>query len=355
MTEKDFWRKANVVVIGGGNWGTVLAHLASQNAGDVRIWVRDEEQARSINSTRTNPGYVEGLQLGERVHAYSDLERVFDFRGNFGGGSRGGGQGDGRVDVVVWALPSAACREQARRLAPFFRGDELILHATKGIEEGSMKRISEILREEIPCPRIGVVSGPNLANEVARGEPAATVVASRFDEVIEAGLAIFSTPQFRVYSASDVVGVEWAGTLKNILAIAAGALDALNLGWNARAMMMTRGLAEMVRFGVAHGAELTTFLGLAGMGDLLATCSSPLSRNYRVGAALAQGEPLAQVLEKLGSTAEGVRTTRTVHEYARERGISMPITEGVYHLLQGTTPVRELMGQLMTRPLTAEL
>jgi glycerol-3-phosphate dehydrogenase (NAD(P)+) len=339
MTEKDFWRKSKIAVIGGGSWGTVLAHLASQNSADVRVWVREEERARAINSTRANAEYLPEFQLNERIHAYTDLERIFDHH----------------VDLVIWALPSSVCREQARRLAPFFRGDELILHATKGVEEGTMKRISEILREEIPCPRIGVVSGPNLANEVARGEPAATVVASKYAEVIEAGQAIFSTPMFRVYAADDVIGVEWAGTLKNILAIAAGALDGLNLGWNARAMMMTRGLAEMVRFGTAMGAELTTFLGLAGMGDLLATCSSPLSRNYRVGSRLAKGETLPQILETLGSTAEGVRTTQSVHAYAKSRGIDMPLVEGVYQLLQGGAPIQQIMRGLMTRPQTTEL
>lgn len=344
MTPKDFWNKSTVAVIGGGSWGTVLAALAARNCASVRVWVRSEEQARALNSTKSNPDYVEGLQLPQNIQAHVDLERIF------GSPAQGGG-----VQGVIWALPSAATREQARRLAPHFRGDEIVLHATKGVEEGTLKRISEVLGEEIPCPRIGVISGPNLADEIARNEPAATVVASAFAEVITAGQVILGTDRFRVYGAADVVGVEWAGVLKNILAIAAGVLDSLGFGANSRAMLVTRGLAEMVRFGAAMGADPMTFLGLAGVGDLLATCSSPLSRNYRVGHRLGKGEKLEAILESLGSTAEGVKTTRAVHEFARSRGISMPITEAVYHLLQGGFPVGEIVQALMKRtPVVSE-
>ncbi len=332
--QKDFWRNSKVAVIGGGSWGTVLANLAAQNSREIRLWVREEEQARAINATRANAKYSEGLQLSERVQALSDVARVFE----------------GGVQAVIWALPSQSCRDEARRLASYFLGDEILLHATKGVEEKTLKRISQVLREEIPCPRIGVISGPNLAGEVSKGEPAATVVASVFDEVVDAGQALLAGERFRVYGAKDVVGVEWAGTLKNILAIAAGALDAMKLGWNARAMLITRGLAEIVRFGVAMGAEESTFLGLAGVGDLLATCSSPLSRNYRVGLRLAQDEKLQDILADLGATAEGVRTTKSVWDYAHARRISMPITEGVNLLLRGESNVKEILHALMTRP-----
>jgi glycerol-3-phosphate dehydrogenase (NAD(P)+) len=338
MTPKDFWPNSKIAVIGGGSWGTVLANLAARNCREVRLWVRNEEQSRAIGATRTNRDYLPDFVLNERVHAMSDLDRVFE----------------GGVAAVIWALPSSVCREQARRLAPYFGGDELILHATKGIESGSLKRISEILREELPCPRIGVISGPNLAHEIARGEPAATVVASVFNEVIEAGSALLTSDNFRIYSANDVIGVEWAGTLKNILAIASGALDAMKLGWNSRSMLITRGLAEMVRFGVAMGARESTFLGLAGMGDLLATCSSPLSRNYRVGIRLAQGERLDDILQDLGMTAEGVRTTQTVWHYASAHKISMPITEAVYHIVEQGMPVQKVIESLMKRPMTGE-
>ena len=335
MTLKDFWRNSKVAVIGGGSWGSVIANLISHQCREVRIWLRDEESVRSINSTRLNPRYFADAQFNERVHAYHDLKRIFE----------------GGVHAIVWVLPSNACREVARQIAPELQGDELIIHATKGVEAGTMKRVSEVLVEELPCRRIGVMSGPNLANEMARGEPAATVIASPFSEVCEAGSALLAGDRFRIYTAQDVVGVEWAGTLKNILAIASGTLDAMNLGWNARAMLITRGLAEMVRFGTAMGAQESTFLGLAGIGDLLATCSSPLSRNYRVGFRLAKGESLEKILLDLASTAEGVRTTRNVWEYASQQGISMPITAGVYQILEGRFSVQEVLHQLMTSPL----
>lgn len=333
MTPKDFWNNTKVVVLGGGSFGTVLANLAARNCQEVRLWVRNEETARSINATRVNQHYLPELHLSANIAALSDLERVFE----------------GEPQTVIWALPSSVCREQARRLAPLFRGGEIVLHATKGVESNTLKRVSEVLQEELPTRRIGVVSGPNLAHEIAVGQPAATTVASVFSEVAQAGEILLTNERFRVYREADVVGVEWAGTLKNILAIAAGALDALQLGFNARAMLITRGLAEMVRFGVVMGAKEPTFLSLAGVGDLLATCSSPLSRNFRVGARLAKGESLAQILADLGSTAEGVATTRSVWAFARKHGVKMPITEAVDELLKGERDIQEIIHELMTR------
>ena len=338
MTKKDFWSKTPVTVIGGGSWGTVLAHLAAKNCSEVRMWIRDETQAREINANRTNMRYVPELQLDPKIRCFSDAERVFEVR----------------PQLVIWALPSQHTREMARYFSKFFTGEEILLHATKGVEQGTMKRVTEILAEEIPCPRIGVISGPNLAHEIARQEPAATVVASHFKEAVEAGQAILTNPIFRVYPARDVIGVEWAGTLKNILAISAGCLDAMGLGWNARAMLISRGLAEMVRFGTAMGGEQATFLGLAGIGDLLATCSSPLSRNYRVGARLAKGDKLEDVLRDLSSTAEGVRTAMNVWAFAEKRGIDMPITHGVTMILKGEIPAKNVLNELMVAPLRTD-
>lgn len=337
---RDYWRSSKVAVIGGGAFGTVLANLAARNCQEVRLWVRDEEQARQINATRVNAKYLPEYDLLRNVIAYADVERIF---------TEGLTDG-GHIAAVLWALPSRVCRDSAKRLAPLFTGEEILIHATKGIEPGTMKRVSELLREELPCPRIGVLSGPNLATELAKGQPAATTIASVFAEVIEAGEAVFASELFRIYRGNDVIGVEWAGTLKNVLAIAAGAVDALGFGWNARAMLITRGLAEMVRFGVAMGAQESTFLSLAGVGDLMATCASPLSRNYRVGFRLAKGEPLDAILKELGSTAEGVATTRSVQEYAEARGIVMPITSAVHELLGQKRPIQELLRDLMTRP-----
>lgn len=339
MTKKAFWSDQSIAVIGAGSWGTVLAHIVARNCAEVRIWVRHEDRAREINSAKTNSKYLPGFQLDAKIKAFTSIERVFETRPKF----------------VVWALPSTSVRENAKEFARFFTGEELLVHATKGIEQGSMKRISEILTEEIPCPRIGVISGPNLAHEIAKQEPAATVIASSFDDVILAGQEVFTSDRFRVYPLRDVIGVEWAGTLKNILAIAAGSLDAMGLGWNSRALLISRGLAEMVRFGMAMGAEQSTFLGLAGIGDLLATCSSNLSRNYRVGYRLAQGDPLETVVEELGSTAEGVRTAMNVWEFAEQRGIPMPITEGVCQIMKGRASARDVLSRLMVSPIKTDV
>ena len=334
MSQKDFWSRAKIAVIGGGSWGTVLGQLASQNVAEVRLWVREEERARQINSTRSNPKYVSSLILNSRIKAYSELERVFE----------------GGVQAVIWVLPSKVARVAAKNIAPFLTGEEILIHASKGIEPGTLKRISEILSEELPSPRIGVLSGPNLADEIARNEPAATVVASAFPEVIDAAQCFLSTQRFRVYGATDVIGVEWAGTLKNVLAIASGALDAMSFGWNTRGMLISRGLAEMVRFGLVMGADYDTFLGLAGVGDLLATCSSPLSRNYRVGFGIGQGKSIETILAEVQSTAEGVATATSVWD----RNIYMPITEGVVHLVRDRAPVSEVLAGLMTRPPLSE-
>lgn len=200
------------------------------------------------------------------------------------------------------------------------------------------------MAEELPLKRIGVISGPNLAREVAAGEPAATVVASAFPEVVDAGRALLHADRFQIHASRDVIGCEWAGTLKNILAIASGTLDALELGWNARAMLITHGLEEMVRFGVAMGAEQGTFLGLAGMGDLLAACSSPTAETTAWGCGWARARRSKPSCGRnLGSTTEGVRTTRAVREFARLHGIHMPITEGVFELLEGRKPVAEVL------------
>ena len=332
--KKAFWSNSKVAVLGGGSFGTVLANLAAQNCSAVTMYVRAEDQARTMNSTRMNPNYVKDLVLDSKIRAVSQMEKVFEQD----------------LDLIIFALPSHATRAQAKIIAPFLKGSEIILHATKGIEEQSLKRISEVLAEELPLIRIGAISGPNLAGEIAKNEPAATVIASPFNDVLNAGEAILSNKRFRVYTSHDLIGVEWGGTLKNIFAIASGILESHGMGWNSKSLLLSRALAEMVRFGVAMGAQSETFLGLAGMGDLIATCSSSQSRNFRVGFHLAKGEKLEDVLIELGQVAEGVRTTRIVYEFAKSRGVEMPITETVYRILQGEWSAEEAVHHLMTRP-----
>ncbi|MBS1958140.1 MAG: NAD(P)-dependent glycerol-3-phosphate dehydrogenase [Bdellovibrionales bacterium] len=332
--KKGFWSSSRVAVLGGGSFGTVIANMVAKNVAQVSLYVRAEEQARQMNSTRMNPSYVKEMVLDEKIRAASTYDKVFE----------------SDLDMVIFALPSHATRAQAKIVARYMKGHELVLHATKGIEEQSLKRISIVLAEELPVIRIGAISGPNLAGEIAKNEPAATVVASPFHDVIIAGEEILSNPRFRVYTSHDLIGVEWGGTLKNIFAIASGILDSIGFGWNTKSLLLSRGLAEMVRFGVAMGADAETFLGLSGMGDLIATCSSNQSRNFRVGYALAKGDKLDEVLADLGQVAEGVRTTRIVYEFAKERSVEMPITEAVYNILQGKWTVEQGVAHLMTRP-----
>ncbi len=330
---KAFWSKSTVAILGGGSFGTVLSNLIAKNCDSVRVYVRAEDQARAMNSTRMNPSVFKDLVLDSKVKAFSDYERLFEVP----------------VNVVISALPSHATRSAAKTYGKFLQGSELVLHATKGIEEGTLKRMSVVLREELPIGRVGVISGPNLAAEIAKGDPAATVVASAFEEIIEAGERLLSSEKMRVYGSNDVAGIEWAGTLKNIFAIASGMLEAKGYGFNTKAMMLSRGLAEMVRFSVAMGADAKTFIGVAGVGDLIATCSSNQSRNFRVGFHLAQGDTLAEVLEELGQVAEGVRTARTISAYARQNGIAMPITDALAAIVDGKLTVEQGMAQLMVR------
>jgi len=338
MTAKDFWFESTVAVIGAGSWGTVLANLLARNCREVRLWCRDEEQTRAMTTTRVNARYLPEMILDPKIRIFSDFERIFETH----------------VGAVIWALPSYACRERMREAARFFRGDEFLFHATKGVEEKTLKRISEILKEEIPCARIGVISGPNLAIEIARGDPSATVIASQYDEVTETGVTLLANEMFRVYSSYDVIGVEWSGALKNILSVAGGALEALKMGGNARAMLITRGLAEMARFGVAMGGQEHTFMGLAGLGDLLATSSSPLSRNFRTGYQRAQGEKLENILKSLGGVAEGVRMAAIVRAAAQEHKVIMPLSESVQRFLEGSVDIQDGIRSLMARPMGRE-
>ncbi len=330
---KDFWRSSRVVVLGGGNFGTVLAQLASERCREVVIYVRDEAQARAMNATRVNSDYLKNFVLAPNILTVSEPQRIFEQR----------------FDAMLWCLPAAACREAAKVFAPAFKGDEILIHATKGIEENSLKRISEVLAEEIPCPRIGVLSGPNLASELALGEPAATVIASHYPEVVDAGIDLFHHAKFRVYRGSDVVGVEWAGTLKNIYAIASGALNGLGFGMNAKAFLVTRSLAEMAKFAISRGAKERTFMGLAGFGDLMATCLSPASRNFTVGSRLGKGEPLATILDSMNMVAEGVRTTSIIVKEAKATGVSMPIAFAVQDLIEGKADAKDGLISLLNR------
>jgi glycerol-3-phosphate dehydrogenase (NAD(P)+) len=321
------------VVVGGGGWGTVLAHLGASAGHEVTLLARSKEVCAEIRERHTNRKAVPGLALHPALDATDDAEEALH---------------DAAIVVVV--VPVAAFREVARRLAPLLTPDQLVVHATKGLELGSRKRMSEILVEETCARQVGVVSGPNLASEIATGMPAGTVAVSRHPRVIAATSALLSSNRFMVFSAHDVVGAELAGAFKNVVALAAGMADTLRVGDNAKALLLTRGLTEITKLSVALGAEHNTFTGLSGFGDLMATCASPRSRNHRVGAALAEGKTLELAVAAAGAVAEGVGTSRVAHELSRELHVDTPLLERVYRVVhKGLAPL-DAIEQLMKMP-----
>ncbi len=328
----------DALVIGGGSFGTTLASLMTNLGRRVRLWVRRAEQADEINREHKNSRYLPGFELP------ADLEATTDLTGSIKA-----------AQVVMVVVPSRQFREVARKIGDHVRGDQVIIHATKGLEVSTFKRMSEILREETCTLKIGVLSGPNLAVEIMAGDPAGATLASRYNEVIEKGQALFQGERIRVYGGSDVIGTEIGGAFKNIVALAAGAAEGMGYGENTKSLLMTRGLSEMVRFGVTVGADVLTFGGLAGIGDLIATCASPLSRNHRVGIALAEGRELDDILEEMGQVAEGVPTTKAVHFQAESLGLDLPIVRAVYRVLYEGKSTGEALAELMRLPVSDEL
>lgn len=319
-------------VIGGGSWGTTVAHLLSLGGCDVTFWMRNAENAEEINQTHRNTRYSGDIVLSDRIRATTDLEAAL------------------RASPLIFlVVTSASARQVLHDIGPYLDGSQILIHCIKGFEHVTYKRISTIIREETCCRKVGVLSGPNLAKEILLGHPGATVIASPFDEVVRQAQDALISPRFRVYGHRDVVGVEVAGALKNIIALASGMSSGLGFQYNTESLLLTRGLVEITRFGLEMGAQASTFRGLAGMGDLIATCSSSLSRNYQVGYRIAKGETLAQVLESLGYVAEGVPTTRSVYHMSRDMGVSMPITECIYQILEGHLSPPDAIENLMIR------
>lgn len=327
MTNSPQWR---VAVLGGGSFGTVLANMAAENGHATTLWLRDEAQLADMGATRENSRYLPGFRLCDQLRFSNDL-----------------GAAVSEADIVFVSIPSKAFRQVVQAAKPFLRPEQILVSTTKGIEKDSFTLMSEILREESGFKRIGVLSGPNLAKEIAARMPSGTVIASTQPDVRERVHQVLSCKDFRVFANTDVYGVELGGALKNIYAIAAGMAGALKLGENSRSMLMTRALAEMSRFAVQLGANPLTFIGLAGVGDLIATCSSPLSRNYQVGYALGSGKSLADIIEDLEQTAEGVNTVEIVRQKAEEYGVHMPIVLGLYEIIFNQQPLSEVMAKLM--------
>ncbi|OUS77386.1 glycerol-3-phosphate dehydrogenase [Paenibacillus sp. MY03] len=328
-------RKAAVLVA--GSWGTALASVLASNGFKVSLWTRNEEQAKEINATRRNAKYLSDAELPVGLTATTDMETAL-----------------AGAELALFVAPSGAMRQVAGQASPYLGKDTLIVHATKGFETDTLKRMSSVLAEELGRPQssIVVLSGPSHAEEVIRKQPTTVVVASEESDKAERAQDAFMNNAFRVYTNSDVVGVEVAGAIKNIIALGAGLSDGLRFGDNAKAALLTRGLAEIGRLGAAMGANPLTFAGLAGVGDLVVTCTSTHSRNWRAGSMLADGSPLEDVLQRMGMVVEGVRTTRAAYELSKQYHVEMPISTQLYAVLfQGKSPedaVGELMGRLKT-------
>ena len=328
----------DIVVLGGGSFGTALASLLADIGRRVRLWVRREEQAKEINQEHRNSRFFPDVELPRSLQATADLEEAVR-----------------AAPVLLVVVPSRSFREVASRMGPFVQGDQIVVHATKGIEVDTFKRMSEILREETCALKIGVLSGPNLAGEVMARHPGGALVASRYQEVVDRIQELFRSDRLRVYGGRDVVGTELGGAFKNIIAIAAGAVDGMGFGDNTKAALMTRGLAEITRLGVRLGADPLTFAGLTGLGDLIVTCTSMHSRNRRAGMAIGRGATLEQALGEVRMVVEGVRTTVAAYRLAARHAVSMPITEQIYRVLFEDLPPRAAVANLMTRTRTQEM
>lgn len=328
---KEQHKPLRVAVLGGGSFGTAMANLAARNGCETCMWIRDPEVVKQMQQTHRNVRYLPDFQLEESLQFSSELSEVVPNR-----------------DIILVAIPSHSFRSVLKQIAPMITS-QAVVSLTKGIEADTFCLMSDIIQQELPEVAYGVLSGPNLAKEIVAGMPAGTVIASPSEALRNAVQNALHSALFRVFANSDVHGVELGGALKNIYAVAMGMGAAYNVGENTRSMLLTRALAEMSRFAVTLGANPLTFLGLSGVGDLFATCSSPLSRNYQIGYALGQGKSLEQATAELGQTAEGINTIRQVHAQAKQLDIYMPITNALYEVIfEGQPPLGVALSMMQT-------
>lgn len=328
--------RMKVAVVGAGSWGTTVAALASASA-DTVVWARRPELADELDREHTNSAYLPGFTLPDALRATSDLAAAV-----------------GGADVVVMGVPSHGFREIAAAAAPHVRQGVPILSLAKGLEAGTQLRMSEVAAQELPGHPVGVLTGPNLAAEVLAGHPAASVIAFADEAVATELQQLFTGPTLRIYTNPDLVGCEVAGVVKNVIAIAAGMCDGMGFGDNSKATLITRGLAEMARLGIAMGAKALTFGGLAALGDLVATCASARSRNNSVGRALGEGRRIEEIVGAMNMVAEGVKSSPSVVELARRHRVEMPIVEQVADVCAGTIDARTALTRLMTRASKSE-
>lgn len=331
----------NVAVLGAGSWGTALAIVLADNGHDVRLWGRREEQVLEINHEHTNERYLPGVELPATIKATAELDECIK-----------------GADTIVLVTPTKAMRDVLGQLKNALISPVTIVHASKGIEPGTYKRISEIIEEELPesvLEAVVVLSGPSHAEEVSLRQPTTVTVSSENNNAAEKIQDLFINQNFRVYTNPDVIGVELGGALKNIIALGAGLSDGLGYGDNAKAALITRGLAEIARLGTHMGANPLTFSGLTGIGDLIVTCTSVHSRNWRAGNMLGKGMALDDVLENMGMVVEGVRTTQAAYELSKREQVEMPITQVLYDVLFNNKGAKQAVDDLMQRTRTHEV
>jgi glycerol-3-phosphate dehydrogenase (NAD(P)+) len=319
-----------VTVLGGGSFGTVIANMIAANGYCVKLWLRDQSVAVNIANCGENTTYLPGHKLHKNVVVTTDLKAAVE-----------------GCKSLFFAVPSSVFRELAKNLYQWLDADVQIISTAKGIEVGTFLLPTQILRQELPNTVVGLISGPNLAREIAERQITATVVAHSDDAFCKHVQKLLVSPYFRVYTNHDQFGVELAGALKNIYAIISGITHAMGVGQNTKSVVLTRSLAEMSRLAVELGANPLTFLGLSGIGDLYVTCNSPLSRNFRVGVALGQGKTLSQAIEEIGQVAEGVNTTRLVKQKADELGVYMPLVSGLYATLFEQNSIQDSLNTMM--------
>lgn len=325
-------------VLGGGSFGTVIGNILADNHISTQLWMRNADTAEHINREHKNPVYLPDATLNPTLTATTSLEQAV-----------------AEADVVFVSVPSKSFRAVVQTVAPLLKPHQYLVSTTKGIEPDAFLLMSDILEEECPDNPVGVLSGPNLAKEIAQRELAATVIASEHSELRRNVQASLSCPYFRIYASNDPYGVELGGALKNIYAIISGFIAARGFGENTKGMIITRSLAEMGRFASALGANPMTFLGLAGVGDLIVTCMSPLSRNHRVGFAIGEGKTLQEAVDQLGEVAEGVNTLRYVKEKADQLGIYMPLVQGAYAVIFNQASIQSVTHAMMDGEHTSDV
>lgn len=330
----------NATVIGAGSWGTALSLVLSDGKNNVVLWGREQEVQDIYKNQRENKAYLPGIRIPDSINITSDIQEALD-----------------KAELIVLSVPSQVLREVCSYIKPFIKGNPIIVNTAKGLEIKTLSRLSQVIKEELPqhSKSIAVLSGPSHAEEVGRKIPTTIVSASEERKVAEYVQDAFMTPNFRVYTTPDVVGVEIAGALKNVIAVATGVSDGLGFGDNTKAAIITRGLAEISRLGTKMGGELLTFSGLCGVGDLVVTCTSMHSRNRRAGIQIGQGKPLEEVLRDMGMVVEGVKTTKAAYEIAINNQVEMPITIELYNILFNGLDPKQGVANLMARDKTYDV